>query len=379
MKKIFLIFLCLSLFIKPVLASKLDLKAKSAILIDFNTGNVLFSKNEHEKLPMASMTKIMSLILIMEAIEKETISLDTEVVISENASSMGGSQIYLATGDKYKVRELVKGVAMASANDAIVALAERCQGSVEAFVNKMNEKAQMLGLNDTHFVNPHGLDTENHYSSAYDMALMAKELLKHEEILKYTSVYEEYLQKNDGSKIWLVNTNKLVRFYDGVDGLKTGYTLKAGYCITLTAMKNNMRLIGVLMGEDTIDDRSSDSVKMLNYGFNAYKVNLIKSKDEKIGTVRVQNGKEKFADVRLINDATELLNVNDEVSKYNFKMNIDKIKAPVNVGDIIGKVQIFNEDGKILNEVDITVTKNIKKANLWDLIKRNFENVLTFN
>lgn len=371
MKKIILIILLMFSFLLPVNAAEMEISAKSAILIDQNTGKVLYKKNENEKLAMASMTKIMSLLLIMEKIDEGVIKYDDIVEISQEASSMGGSQIFLNPGDKYKVKDLLKGVAMASANDAVVALAEKTYGSKESFVEAMNKRAEELNLKNTHFVNVHGLDDENHYSSSYDMAIMARELLKYEKILDYTKVYEEYLQKPDGSQIWLVNTNKLVRFYDGVDGLKTGYTAKAGYCLTATAKKNNLRLISVVMGEESIEKRSQDTVKLLNYGFNTYKVNLIKDKKEVLGKVKVEKGKKEYVDVVLVNDAIELLNVNDKVSKYNFKIDIEKIVAPVKKGNVIGKVQILNEDNKIINEVDITVKEDVKKANIWDLFLRN--------
>ena len=312
MKKIILIILLMFSFLLPVNAEAMEISAKSAILIDQNTGKVLYKKNENEKLAMASMTKIMSLLLIMEKIDEGVIKYDDIVEISQEASSMGGSQIFLNPGDKYKVKDLLKGVAMASANDAVVALAEKTYGSKESFIEAMNKRAEELNLKNTHFVNVHGLDDENHYSSSYDMAIMAKELLKYEKILDYTKVYEEYLQKPDGSQIWLVNTNKLVRFYDGVDGLKTGYTAKAGYCLTATAKKNNLRLISVVMGEESIEKRSQDTVKLLNYGFNTYKVNLIKDKKEVLGKVKVEKGKKEYVDVVLVNDAIELLNVNDK-------------------------------------------------------------------
>ncbi len=370
MKKILLIIIALFSFVNNALAAELNINAKSAILMDENTGTIMFAFNENEKMPMASMTKIMSMILIMEAIDNDVIKLDDEVVVSENAASMGGSQIYLKAMDKYTVKDLLKSVAMASANDSVVALAERTYGSEEAFVNKMNEKAKELGLKNTNFVNPHGLDADNHYSSAYDMAIMAKELLKHENILDYTKVYEEYLKKSDGTNLWLVNTNKLVRFYEGLDGLKTGFTKKAGYCITATAKKNNMRLIAVLMGEDNIENRSQDVVKLLNYGFNSYHNNVIKSKDESIGKVKVLKGKQKSVDVVLLKDATELLNASQKKSNYSFKLNVDKVVAPVKKGDVIGNVTILDENNNIINKVDITVKENVLKANLWDLFKR---------
>lgn len=381
MKKIVFILISLFsfIFIKNVSAVEMDISAKSAILVDFNTGKVLYSKNENEPLAMASMTKVMSMLLIMEKIDDGSLKYDDIVEISTESSSMGGSQIFLNPGDKYKVIDLLKGVAMASANDAVVALAEKTYGSKEHFIEAMNKKAESLGLKNTHFVNVHGLDEEGHYSSAYDMSVMARELLKHEKILDFTRVYEEYLTKPDGSQIWLVNTNKLVRFYDGVDGLKTGFTQNAGYCLTATGKKNNLRLISVVMGEESIEKRSSDTVKLLNYGFNTFKVNLIKNKSEIIGKVNVQKGKKENVDVVLVNDLIELLNASDKPSNYKFKILVDKITAPVKKGDVIGKVKVLNDNGILISEVNITVNENVLKANLWDLFKRNLKYNLVWN
>ena len=381
MKKIVFILISLFsfIFIKNVSAVEMEISAKSAILVDFNTGKVLYSKNENEPLAMASMTKVMSMLLIMEKIDDGSLKYDDIVEISTESSSMGGSQIFLNPGDKYKVIDLLKGVAMASANDAVVALAEKTYGSKEHFIEAMNKKAESLGLKNTHFVNVHGLDEEGHYSSAYDMSVMARELLKHEKILDFTRVYEEYLTKPDGSQIWLVNTNKLVRFYDGVDGLKTGFTQNAGYCLTATGKKNNLRLISVVMGEESIEKRSSDTVKLLNYGFNTFKVNLIKNKSEILGKVNVQKGKKENVDVVLVNDLIELLNASDKPSNYKFKILVDKITAPVKKGDVIGKVKVLNDNGILISQVDITVNDNVLKANLWDLFKRNLKYNLVWN
>lgn len=381
MKKIVFILISLFsfIFIKNVNAVEMDISAKSAILVDFNTGKVLYSKNENEPLAMASMTKVMSMLLIMEKIDDGSLKYDDIVEISTESSSMGGSQIFLNPGDKYKVIDLLKGVAMASANDAVVALAEKTYGSKEHFIEAMNKKAESLGLKNTHFVNVHGLDEEGHYSSAYDMSVMARELLKHEKILDFTRVYEEYLTKPDGSQIWLVNTNKLVRFYDGVDGLKTGFTQNAGYCLTATGKKNNLRLISVVMGEESIEKRSSDTVKLLNYGFNTFKVNLIKNKSEILGKVNVQKGKKENVDVVLVNDLIELLNASDKPSNYKFKILVDKITAPVKKGDVIGKVKVLDDNGVLISQVDITVNENVLKANLWDLFKRNLKYNLVWN
>lgn len=381
MKKIVFILISLFsfIFIKNVSAVEMEISAKSAILVDFNTGKVLYSKNENEPLAMASMTKVMSMLLIMEKIDDGSLKYDDIVEISTESSSMGGSQIFLNPGDKYKVIDLLKGVAMASANDAVVALAEKTYGSKEHFIEAMNKKAESLGLKNTHFVNVHGLDEEGHYSSAYDMSVMARELLKHEKILDFTRVYEEYLTKPDGSQIWLVNTNKLVRFYDGVDGLKTGFTQNAGYCLTATGKKNNLRLISVVMGEESIEKRSSDTVKLLNYGFNTFKVNLIKHKSEILGKVNVQKGKKENVDVVLVNDLIELLNASDKPSNYKFKILVDKITAPVKKGDVIGKVKVLDDNGVLISQVDITVNENVLKANLWDLFKRNLKYNLVWN
>ena len=377
MKRICLVLLCIGLFLHQgmVVKAEEDLTptAKSAILIDYATGEVLYEKNADERLAPASMTKIGSMLLIMEAIDSGKLSLNDEVTISEEAASMGGSQIFLEAGEVYTVHDLLKGVAIASGNDAVVALAEKLAGSQGAFVDMMNERFKELGANNTNFVNAHGLDSEGHYSTARDMATIARELLKHEKILEYTSIYEEYLEKNDGTKTWLVNTNKLVRFYDGVDGLKTGVTESAGYCLTATAKKDDFRLISVVMGEDSTENRSSDTVKLLNYGFNTYKINTIKTKDEVLGKVRVERGKENFAEIVLLEDATELLKNTEDVSNYEFNLKVDTIKAPVKPGDIVGSAEIIDNDGNIIDEVDVTVKKEIKKASLLDYMLRNIQ------
>lgn len=379
MKKLLIFVMLLGLFPINTKALDLSLKAKSAILIDQNTGEVLYSLNEHEKRPMASMTKIMSLLLIMEKIDDGILSYDDEVVISDAASSMGGSQMFFQTGDKYKVKELLKCIAMASANDAVVALAEQIYGSEAEFINKMNEKVKALGLQDTNFENVHGLDSDNHYSSSYDMAFIARELLRHEDILNFTKVYEEYLKRPDGSEAWLVNTNKLVRFYEGVDGLKTGYTSKAGYCLTATIKKENLRLISVVMGEENTSDRSSDTVKLINFGFNNFKVNLIKSKDEVLGRVNVIKGKKDEVEVVLKNDAIKLLKLNETSTKYHFDFENNKIVAPVKKGDVVGKAKIYDEENNLIIEADMTVKEDVLKANILDLFMRNLKSIVIFN
>lgn len=257
----------------------------------------------------------------------------------------------------------------------MVALAEKVAGSQGEFVEMINKRLKEIGATNTNFVNPHGLDAEGHYSTARDMALIAKELLKHPKILEYTSTYEEYLTKNDGSQTWLVNTNRLVRFYKGVDGLKTGFTNSAGYCLTATAKKDDFRLISVVMGEETSEKRSADTVKLLNYGFNTFKINIIKTKEEVLGKIRVEGGKQDFASVVLLEDAKELLKNTDEASSYEFNLKINKVKAPVKNKDIIGTAEIIDKDGNIIDEVNLTIKEDIKKANILDYLFKNVKTI----
>lgn len=364
-----------SLFIPIVKAEgdSLNLSSKSAILMDAESGKILYEKNIDEQLPMASMTKIMSMLLIMENIEEGNLTYEDKVLISKNASSMGGSQVFLQAGEEYMVNDLLKCIAISSANDAVVAMAEKISGSVDAFVNLMNTRAKELDLKNTNFTNPHGLDDENHYSSAYDMAVIARELLKHEDILKYTSIYEDYLTKPDGSQVWLVNTNRLVRFYDGVDGLKTGYTTEAGYCLTATAKKSDLRLISVVMASSSAEERSSDTSTLLTYGFNSFKNNIIYSKDKSLGKVKVEKGKIEEIDVYLKEDATEILSVTEKPSDYSFNIKVDKIVSPVKAGTVVGTAEIIDNNGNIVKEAEIIVKEDIEKAGFFDYLKQSFK------
>lgn len=351
----------------------LNLEGESAILIDYASGKVLYEKNADAKLPMASMTKIMSMLLIMENIDNGNLNYNDKVVISKNASGMGGSQVFLQEGEEYKLEDLLKCIAVSSANDAVVAMAEKISGSVEAFVELMNKKAKDLGLENTNFANPHGLDNENHYSTARDMAKMGQELLKYQDILRFTSIYEDYLTKPDGSQVWLVNTNRLVRFYDGVDGLKTGYTTDAGYCLTATAKKNDLRLISVVMKASSGDSRSKDTATLLTYGFNSYKNVIIYSKDKELGEVQVVNGRVDKVKVYLKEDATQLLGVTEKPKDYSFNIKASKIKAPINKNTVVGTVEIIDNEGDIVREVDIIIKEELEKANFWNYLRRNLK------
>ena len=375
MKKVllFLILLIIPLLVK---AEEIPLaqNASSGILIEFTTGKVLFEKASNEKMAPASMTKIMTMLLIMEAVESGKISLDDMIPISVNAASMGGSQVFLQPNTEIKAEELIKSIAVASANDSAVAMAEAIAGTTDAFVNKMNEKAKALGCINTNFANVHGLDDPNHYTTAHDMALMARELLKYEDILKYSSIYEAYLKKPDGTSTWMVNTSKLIKYYNGLDGLKTGYTSNAGYCLTATAKRGGMRLISVLMKEPTSQVRNSETIDLLNYGFTNYKIKTILDINKDLGEIEVLNGKKEKVGLKLMEDATNLESVNEE-KNYSYNIRVNPIKAPVKVGNKVGYLEIIS-DGTFLKKIDITVKEDVKKANLWDLYKRNLNRVL---
>ncbi len=379
MKKICL-FLLLFLIPFVVKGEELNLaeNAKSAILIEASTGEILYQKNANERLAPASMTKIMSLILIMENIENGNLKWNDIVVVSKNASSMGGSQIFLEANEMMTVEDLVKGICIASGNDATVALAEKIAGTEKAFVKLMNDKAKSLGLKNTNFVNATGLDAEGHYSTANDMSVMARELVKHEKILEFSSIYEDYLRKNTAKSFWLVNTNKLVKFYSYIDGLKTGFTDDAGYCLTATGKKNNMRLISVVMGEASIDNRSTDTLAMLDYGFNMYNIDIVVSKDKELGNVSVNLGDKEKVSIISVNDITILNNSQKEKRNITYEMDVNNISAPVKKGDIVGEIKVY-EDGRYLYSEDITVVEDIEKANIFKIFLRNLRDIFSVN
>ena len=380
MKKI-LILLLLFISIPLVKAEEtedLAPNAKSANMIEASTGEILFQKNKDEKLAPASMTKMMSMLLIMEEIENGNLKWNEMITTSEKASSMGGSQIFLKVGEKMTVEDLLKGVAIASGNDAVVALAERVTGSEEQFVKRMNTRAKDLGLKNTNFINATGLTADNHYSSAYDMSLIAKELVKHEKILEFTSTYEDYLRKDTKSPFWLVNTNRLVRFKEGVDGLKTGFTDEAGYCLTATMKKDNMRLITVVMKEENTSKRSADTTKMLDYGFNIYMVQTILDEKTTIEKKKVELGKTLTTEIVPKENITILNKKSDDQKNITYKTNINKIIAPVKKGDKVGTIDII-EDNNIISTIDATVKEDISKANFLTIYLRNLKEIISGN
>ncbi|MCI6002664.1 MAG: D-alanyl-D-alanine carboxypeptidase [Tenericutes bacterium] len=374
----FMLFIMFFSVITVVKADEVDLakKAKSAILIEASTGEIMWEKNAHEKLAPASMTKMMSMLLVVESIDKGNLKWDQMITVSENASKMGGSQILLETGEQMSVEDLFKGVAVASGNDAVVALGEAIGGSEEMFVKMMNDRAKELGLTETNFKNPHGLDEENHYSSAHDMAMIGKELVKHKKVLEYTGIYEDYLRKGTSKEFWLVNTNKLVRFFKGVDGLKTGYTDTAGYCLTATIEKDGMRLISVVMGEPEATTRSSETTGLINYGFSMYSLEKMLTTSSNLGNAKVYQGENEYVTLQPLKDVSILNNKNKEKRNVTYTLDIKTIKAPVKKGEIVGKLNVI-ENGKTIDKIDVTVKENVKKATLIKMYLRNLKNILS--
>ena len=381
MRKGFMLLLgILMVFPWCVKASNLNLaeNAKSAILIDASTGNIIYETNAHEKLAPASMTKMMSMLLIMEAIDRGELKWNQMITASENASSMGGSQILLETGEKMSVKDLFKGIAVASGNDAVVALSEAIAGTEDEFVKRMNQRAKELGLQDTNFKNPHGLDTANHYSSAYDMSLIAKELVKHEKVLEFTSIYEDYLREGQKNKVWLVNTNKLVRFYDGLDGLKTGYTKEAGYCLTSTAKRGDTRFITVVMGEPDTKTRNSETTSMLDYAFSQYESEKIFSKDNSVGTVRVDLGKTETVKLFPMEDVSVLNKKSENKKNANYELKANHLSAPIKKGEKVGEL-ILKVEGEKNRTIPLTVQNKVAKANLLEVYVHQVKSILAGN
>ena len=370
MKKIISLFLSLILIAAvamPTFAAgevkPFDVEAKSAVLMEATTGKVLYAKNPDEALPPASVTKIMTLLLVMEAVDSGEMSLDDTVSVSEYAASMGGSQVFLEPNEEMKAEDLLKSIVIASANDAAVTMAEKVAGSEEAFVAAMNEKAAALGMKSTNFENVTGLDddTKNHVTSAFDIALMSRELItKHPKILEYSSIWMDTIR---GGEFGLTNTNRLVRFYKGATGLKTGSTSKAGFCISATAKRENMHLIAVIMGSETRDKRNEAAKKLLDWGFANYKLQKYEGgKDEKI---KVTGGVKNEISARypgssflLKKDAGEIT-VEKEIPQ--------SIPAPVKKGDKIGKV-IYKSGEETVGTADITALETAEKIGFYGVL-----------
>lgn len=354
-----------------------EVDAKSAILIDANTGIIIYEKNSQEKLRPASITKVMVLLLAMESIESGKIKLDDKVQVSENASGMGGSQVYLEVNELIDVESLLRAISVRSGNDAAVAIGEHIAGTEETFIKMMNDKAKKLGMKNTNFMNCTGLDDDNHYTTAYDITLMSRELLKYPKIHNWLSLWMTSIMvgKEKDVKQELVNTNKLIRFYKGANGIKTGYTSKSKYCLAASAKRGNLKLISVVLGCDTSNIRFRESRKLLDYGFANYDSIPICKKGDVISNLHVSKGKIDNIDII----AKEDLNI---LIKKGQSKDIEKeillpkyISSPINKGDSVGRLDV-KLDGKKVGKVELTIKKDIEKANVLIMLKKIFKKFL---
>ena len=362
---LFLATLLLTLSLTATVSADANRKfdSKSVILMEASTGKVLLEDNADSPLPPASVTKIMTLLIVMEAIENGKISFDDKVTVSNNAASMGGSQVYLEPGEEMSVDEMIKCVVVSSANDAAVALAEYVAGSEELFVEQMNKRAAELGMNNTHFENTNGLDdtVSNHVTSARDIAIMSRELIRHPKILEYSSIWMDTIR--DGA-FTLTNTNRLIRFYSGANGLKTGSTSKAGFCISATALRDNMQLIAVVMGAPNRDTRNEIAKKLLDYGFASYSVASFEPRE--------------LEPIRLLGGLTDTVKIGygefsaivgkGKASAVEKKITIpENLTAPVREGDVVGEVE-YLLDGEVIGKADITALESADKISYWGVL-----------
>ena len=374
MKRLLSILLAAIILQSNVLAAEYvnSTNAKSLLLMEASSGKVLYEYNSHESLPPASVTKIMTLLLICEALERNEISLDSQITASERAKSMGGSTIFLDTNEVMSLEDMIKGIAVASANDACVAVAEHMCGSMESFVVRMNTRAKELGMKDTNFVNCNGLDAENHHTSAYDIAIMSRELLKHKMIQKYTTIWMDTLRNG---KFQLANTNKLIRFYQGANGLKTGSTSGAGCCISATAKRDGMQLIAVVMGAPTSKERFAAASELLNYGFANYAVSNYGEKGTPICKVPVLYGKKNNV-VALTHSDTSVVVEKGNKDHIKTHINLKKgIKAPIKKGEILGEM-IVTLDGETITRTNLVSDRAIKRKNSGDYFLYMFKGLL---
>ena len=376
MKKVICFFICVCFMMHSVVVfaegnTDLGLNAKSAILMEESTGNILYESNPDERLPIASVTKVMTMLLIMEAVDSGKISLDDMVTVSENAMSYGGSTMFLETGEQLTVNDMLKGIAVASANDGCVAMAEHLAGSESAFVDMMNEKAKELGMENTHFMNTNGLDEDDHYSSARDVAIMSRELMKHETIFNYTSIWMDTLR---GGKFQLANTNKLIRFYDGANGLKTGSTSKALCCLSAAAKRNDMQLIAVVLGAPTSAERFASAKSLLDYGFANYAVNTQITAGDEVQKIAVEKGVDKEVGVVAGYSCSTLVKKGQE-DNITKEIKIDEtITAPIEAGQKIGTMTI-SRDGEVIADIDLNASSAVEKKGIGLIIKDFFATI----
>lgn len=376
MKRVISLILVLSFVLSfPICANAAEnkkLNVKSSILMSLDTGDVIKQNNAYEHLSPASVTKLMSILLILEAIDSGKIKFTDEVAATENAVSKGGSQIWLEVGEKMTVNDLFKAVVIASANDACTLLGEYVAGSDSAFVDMMNKRVETLGLKNSHFENCTGLDDEvtNHYSCAYDLAVIAKEVMKHKLILKYSTVWLDSLRNG---KTELNNTNKMINKYNGMTGLKTGTTSNAGFCLCATATRDGISFVSVVLGAQTSDERFELTQELLDYGFANYKLDNIKIDNSKLKTVKVKNGVDKSITPKCELNKKLLLPKNSDKITYEYSF-LDEVKAPVKKGDRLGVITVYSGNKKI-SSIELKSDKNIKSVTFLYIFKKMFNNI----
>jgi D-alanyl-D-alanine carboxypeptidase (penicillin-binding protein 5/6) len=378
-RKLVSIFLIFAMITLPMsVFGEIDITSKAALLMDYSTGKIIYALNEHEKLPPASVTKIMTLLLSMEAIHDGKIKMDDKVVISEYAAGMGGTQVYLEPGETQRIEDLIRAVIIRSANDAAVALGEAISGSNEAFVKLMNDRAKSLGMENTHFSNASGLPTEDHYTTAYDIALMSRELLKYDELQKYLTSYMEdiLVGKNKDDTQVMVNTNRLIRDYEGTTGIKTGSTNVAGYCISASAKRDNLHLIAVILGGATGQIRFNEAKKLLDYGFANYESYSIGKKDDVIATLPVEKSDVTSVDSVLERDVNALLPKGNKGEVKKEIVNSDIIQSPIQKGDKLGEL-IISINGEEIDRVNLVAKNDVKSAGFFLILKRTISSYIS--
>ena len=383
MMKLSLAVLCLFASLLPITAkeevSDVGLKgdAKSVYLMEYTSGKVIYAEHENKRLYPASMTKMMGLLLIYEALHDGQLQLNDMVTTSEFAASMGGSQVFLEPQETLSAEDMIKSICIASANDAMVAMGEHLAGSHEAFVKKMNRKAKELGMNNTHFMNATGLHDDKHYTTAKDMALLGQALLKEggEELLKITSTYDAYIREDSDKKFWLVNTNKLLKQVEGVDGLKTGFTKEALSCITVSAKRKELRLIAVVMGASNAKARNAIASGLLEYGFAQYAQGLLYAKGTRLDTLSFENGKPKQADIVALEDISYVFEKGKEPKEKHKEITITKKKLPYQKNEKIGTVRIEMSDGYYM-EAPIGVNRTVLPLDFSDILLKTMRKII---
>ena len=382
MKKILssslLVFLTLCFLISPcariaMAENDVDISSRSGILMDYASGEILFAKNAETHLPVASMVKMMTILIALEEYDANNVTLDTMISTTENASGMGGSQVFIDPYVEYSFEDLLKSVIMASANDASVALAEYFNGNEKSFVNRMNKRAKELGMTNTNYVNCTGLPAPEQYSCAKDSAILMREILKHDIYHNYSSIWMDTLTHPSGRETELVNTNKLIRYFEGCDGGKTGSTNEAGCCLTASAKRNDMRLISVIIGAENSKTRFNESSLLLSYGFANFENKLLVDMNSPLQKVKVNKGKIEEVEVYGEETFSVIVKKGDNAT-YETNVEIpDNIKAPLKNGDVVGKV-VITKEGSVIKEVNVVVKEDVKHSSYLDNFNKIVEN-----